>query len=116
MMRQAQKQPPGATTPTPSALLLDDQDRRWQQGCRVPVESYLETSPWLRSDPEGLLDLIYNEVRLREEHGDTPALEEYRRRFPELEEMLARLFEVHRALCSEQTPAGPSRTGDAATG
>jgi hypothetical protein len=46
-MRQAQKQPPGATTPTPSALLLDDQDRRWQKGCRVPVESYLETSPWL---------------------------------------------------------------------
>jgi serine/threonine protein kinase/Tfp pilus assembly protein PilF len=87
-----------ATAQTPSAPLLGEQNQRWQEGDCAPVEDYLGSHPWLRSRPDSLLDLIYNEVRLREESGETPELDDYCRRFPELAEDLAVQFEVHRAL------------------
>jgi serine/threonine protein kinase/Flp pilus assembly protein TadD len=90
--------PLAATAHTPSAPLLDEQNRRWREGDCVPVEVYLGQHPWLRSDAESLLDLIYNEIRLREELGETPELDDYCRRFPELAGGLAVQFEVHRAL------------------
>jgi serine/threonine protein kinase/Tfp pilus assembly protein PilF len=92
---------PAATVHTPSTSLLDDQNQRWQRGDRATAEDYLARDPALRSDPEALLDLLYNEVRLREERGETPQLEEYRRRFPELGEMLQVQFEIHRAMQAE---------------
>jgi WD40 repeat protein/serine/threonine protein kinase len=75
-----------------------DQRQRWQRQERVPVEAYLEQQPALRADAEAVLDLIYNEVVLRTELGETPALEEYQRRFPELAGPLKDQFDVHRAL------------------
>jgi eukaryotic-like serine/threonine-protein kinase len=89
---------PGATGRLPRLDLLDDQNRRWQEGRGIPVEDYLERTPALRADAEGLLDLIYNEYRLREEHGDAPDPEEYLHRFPDFEDLLRLQFEVHRAL------------------
>jgi serine/threonine protein kinase/tetratricopeptide (TPR) repeat protein len=102
-----------ATTRAPSAPLLDDQNRRWRAGDCAPVEDYLEFAPWLRSDPESLLDLIYNEVRLRDEAGTAPDPEEYYQRFPELAEALAVQFEVHRAMqpgqvLDETAPPSPA--------
>ena len=47
-----------------------------------------------------LLDLIYNEVVLREEDGEWPELDEYLRRFPQHAEDLRAQFDVHRALQS----------------
>jgi tetratricopeptide (TPR) repeat protein len=75
-----------------------DQRERWQKGERVRVEAYIEGNPALRSDPDGILDLIYNEVVLREEAGDAPRLEEYVERFPQFRAQLRLQFEVHRAL------------------
>jgi serine/threonine protein kinase/tetratricopeptide (TPR) repeat protein len=46
------------------------------------------------------LDLIYSEVVLREEDGQSPGLEEYLRRFPQYAGELRAQFEVHRALQS----------------
>ena len=57
---------PGPETAPPVGLLIVDQCRRWQQGERVAIECYLEQHPTLRADSEGLLDLIYNEVLLRQ--------------------------------------------------
>ncbi len=48
--------------------------------------------------PEARLDLIYNEIVVREELGDVPSLEEYACRYPDLQEDLKLHFEVHRAL------------------
>jgi len=45
-------------------LLRADQHRRWQQGDRVTVESYLEQVPDLRGNAEAVLDLIGNEMVL----------------------------------------------------
>lgn len=75
-----------------------DQCRRWQQGEPVRVEDYLKQQANLRSDADGLLDLIYNEIFLREQQGDEPQLEEYLRRFPEFESQLRVQFEVHQMI------------------
>jgi serine/threonine protein kinase/Tfp pilus assembly protein PilF len=91
-----------ATVHTPGTSLLEDQNQRWQRGERATAEDYLARDPALRSDPELLLDLLYNEVRLREELGEAPELDEYRRRFPELGEMLQVQFEIHRAMQVDQ--------------
>jgi serine/threonine protein kinase/Flp pilus assembly protein TadD len=89
---------PSGTLRTPATSLLDDQNRRWLTGERVLAEDYVARNPALHDDSESLLDLIYNEIRLREESGETPELEEYRRRFPHLDELLCLQFEVHRAM------------------
>src|SRR5262249_53181837 len=56
--------------------LADEQRRRWQQGERVLVEAYLHDYPQLTGDPEGVLDLVYHEVVLREEAGELPGRDE----------------------------------------
>jgi tetratricopeptide (TPR) repeat protein len=83
-------------------VLQADQARRWQGGRPAPVEDYLEQYPSLRADPEAVLQLINNEVVLREEAGEGPRLEDYLRRFPHLDAALRDLFAVHRVLESSE--------------
>jgi tetratricopeptide (TPR) repeat protein len=85
--------------------LRRDQEQRWRQGDRQLVESYLECQPSLRADREGILDLIYNEIVLRELMGEWPRLAEYLERFPELAVDLRLQFDVHRAI--EEDPLTP---------
>ena len=92
--------------------LLDLQNRCWQEGRPSPIELFLENDRELSSNSEIVLDLIYNEVRLREESGETPDLEEYGRRFPALKEMLDVQFEVHRAMGPGQLLPEMSTTED----
>jgi tetratricopeptide (TPR) repeat protein/predicted Ser/Thr protein kinase len=87
-------------------LLCADQRTRWQLGERVRVEAYLEQNRDLDNDPEGLLDLIYNEVVLRQQGGERPCLSEYVERFARFEGPLRLLFEVHDALEKGSSPAG----------
>jgi serine/threonine protein kinase/Flp pilus assembly protein TadD len=75
-----------------------DQRQRWLQGERLRVEDYLQKHPDLRDHPEELLDLIYNEILLRDEMGHAPRLDEYLRRFGEFEQQIRQLFEVHEVL------------------
>src|SRR5690348_608461 len=99
----------------PAAALLVDQCRRWRRGERVLVEAYLERHSVLRADGEALLDLLYNEVVLRQQHGEVPGLDEYLQRFPHLAPQLRVQFALDQALQSaEGTPSaatgsGPSR-------
>jgi hypothetical protein len=51
--------------------LLAEQGRRWRQGERVPVEALLAAHPTLGAAPDAILDLIYNELVLRERPGAT---------------------------------------------
>jgi WD40 repeat protein len=89
--------------------LLDEQTRRWQQGDRVLVEELLAQWPDLALETEALLDLIYNEVVLRERQADSPQLDEYVARFPVLSPRLREQFEVHRALRqADYVTDGPS--------
>lgn len=77
------------------SVLLLDQHERWQQGDRPQVESYLQVIPELGSDRRRLLDVIYQEILLREQAGESPSVEEYVTRFPALARELRLQFEVH---------------------
>lgn len=103
----SEKQKDGAAPPALLEQLLEEQRQRWRQGARVPVEAYRDEQPALCAAHEVLLDLIYNEILLREEDGDRPRLEEYRQRFPQLGEALVLQFEVDRALDGLLPAAAP---------
>ena len=81
---------------SPRIALLDEQGQRWRRGECLTVEQFVEVEPALIDEPENLLDLIYHEVLLREERGESPDLEDYRTRFPTLLEPLRDQFLVHR--------------------
>jgi serine/threonine protein kinase/Flp pilus assembly protein TadD len=78
--------------------LLDLQSGYWAGGEPRSVEALLEFRPALRADPDTLLDLIYHEVLLRQRWGESPRLEEYVERFPNLADALRAQFDVHHAL------------------
>jgi tetratricopeptide (TPR) repeat protein/tRNA A-37 threonylcarbamoyl transferase component Bud32 len=94
-------------------LLLKHQRAAWRRGEPALVESYLEQHPTLRADTQALLDLIYNEILVREDAGQSPPLEEYLHRFPELAAELRLQFEVEHAIQGAPTlRAEQQRTAD----
>jgi serine/threonine protein kinase len=82
--------------------LLADQRQRWQRGERIRVEDYDVGDPRVPADAEAILQLIYNEVILREQQGEAPQLAEYLQRFPNLADPLRLQFEVDQAILSGQ--------------
>jgi eukaryotic-like serine/threonine-protein kinase len=109
--------------------LVQQHRHLWRGGRRLSIETFLRevSSPTLNDDE--LLDLIYGEVVLREEDGESPELDEYLRRFPRHAEALHAQFDVHRALqCGHpftldlstasfdlETPGSDPHAGDGAT-
>jgi serine/threonine protein kinase/tetratricopeptide (TPR) repeat protein len=89
---------PGSVVSPELDLLLDHQSRCWQRGECRRVEAYLRDHPVLGEDADALLDLVYHEILLRTRRGETPALEEYLPRFPQLEAQLRDQFDVHQAM------------------
>jgi hypothetical protein len=102
-----------ATAPRDRLLesLRADQVERWHGGERRLVETYLASVPDLRGDDDAVLDLIYNEVVVRDELGEEPAPEEYLHRFPHLDAALRRQFTVHRLLASSALRAASDTSG-----
>jgi serine/threonine protein kinase/Tfp pilus assembly protein PilF len=94
-------------------ILRNEQRAGWQRGERILAEAYLERHPALQADAACALQLVYQEVLLREESGERPQLAEYVQRFPQFASQLGPLFEVHRALESgslqESKGTDPSR-------
>jgi serine/threonine protein kinase len=88
--------------------LQDEQRSRWQRGEHILVEELLREHPGIKNNSEALLELLYNEVLLREQDGESPTLAEYVERFPHLAGPLKDQFEVHQVL--ESTGALPSST------
>ena len=80
------------------ASLLDFQAERWQRGEEILVEEILQTHPTLADTPEILMDLIYGELLCRENIGRATSVEEFVRRFPNLEDSIRRQFAVHNGL------------------
>jgi serine/threonine protein kinase len=98
------------------AKIRTEQRERWARGERIPVEEYLRRHPELRSDAEVAVDLIYSEILLREEYGETPQPAEYTARFPEYADSLREQFELHALLQAAPRrdlatpPGGPEGT------
>jgi tetratricopeptide (TPR) repeat protein len=88
-------------TPAP----IEDFRQRWRLGERMTVEAYLQQFRPTGVDDVELLDLIYHEIVLREEDGESPRLEDYLARFPAHHEALCAQFEIHRFLQTAMEPA-----------
>src|SRR3954451_7740951 len=88
-----------------AGVLQADQVRRWRSGERIPLEAYLQLASALREDEELALDLIWGEVLLRQERGESPTMAEYQWRFPRFAEPLRLQFEIDRGF-AEGLPAG----------
>ncbi len=102
-------QGPGWLPDEPLACLLAEQRRRWEAGGPVRVEAFVAERAAGPVSDEVLLDLIYQEVVLRERRGERPGLDEYLERFPSLGGELRKQFALHHAL------AGDSLLGTSAT-
>ncbi len=83
--------------------LRAEQLERWERGDHVRLEALLAAHTDLADSDEAILDLVYAEVLVREEHGESPEPEEYLRLFPHLAAPLRRLFSVHEAVASLET-------------
>jgi serine/threonine-protein kinase len=79
-------------------VLCAEQRNCWHRGEPIRAETYLAQHPLLADQADHVVELIYNEVLLREEMGESPELEDYLQRFPRLTLQLRRLFEVHGVL------------------
>jgi hypothetical protein len=90
--------------------LREDQAQRWRAGQRPRAEAYLEAFPALATSAEDALVLVWGEVLLRLELGETPDLPEYRDRFPQHTEALAVQFELQRHLAGRLESTGPAGT------
>jgi tetratricopeptide (TPR) repeat protein len=88
--------------------VLDDLRQHFRRNDPIDVETLLENYPSLRDDTEAVLDLIYQEMLLREESGRRPELAEYLRRFPALAEQLRAQFEVEQVIGDSVTNTAPS--------
>lgn len=77
--------------------LLDLQRNLWETGNRPRVDTLVQDLPESGRD-EATLDLIYNEIVLRESRGETPTLAEYRQAYPQFDSELVAQFEVHQAI------------------
>jgi WD40 repeat protein len=81
-----------------AAVVSVDQRERWSIGERVPAERYLGLHSGLGTNEAAACDIVYGEYLLREQLGESPTFEEYRRRFPRLAAVLQRQIELHHAL------------------
>jgi serine/threonine protein kinase len=70
-----------------AAILRVDQHERWRTSEAIAAESYLQRFPVLKNKPEAL-GLIFDEILLRQERGETVPIDEYYRRFPEYAERI----------------------------
>jgi serine/threonine protein kinase/lipoprotein NlpI len=64
------------------ARLTEEMAQAWRQGERPGAEEFLKRHPGLADRPSAVLDLLYEEVRLRHEYGEPVDLEEITKRFP----------------------------------
>ena len=79
-----------------SDQLLKRLSDSWSQGDPIPVEQLFDTVLQLPTDLNLLLDLICQEIALRELHGQAPNLGEYQQRFPTLARELQIQWSINR--------------------
>jgi tetratricopeptide (TPR) repeat protein len=78
--------------------LADAMAARWRAGDPASVEEYLDGHPGLRDRPAAVLELLAEELTLREEFGRPADPADLRRRFPQWERHLAVLLDCHQLL------------------
>src|SRR5262249_10800183 len=69
-------------------VLCTEQRERWLHGQRRLIEAYLHLHSSFHPGSDPAIDLIFGEFLVRRQLGESPTLEEYCRRFPDLVEQL----------------------------
>jgi serine/threonine protein kinase len=98
------------------ATLAAEMAERWQAGDAALAEEFLARHPELSDDPEAAIQLIYEEICLRQEYGQEASAAQVLCRFPQWRAPLEVLLECHRLLQKESTapelPAAGEMLGD----
>jgi serine/threonine protein kinase/Flp pilus assembly protein TadD len=96
--------------------LAEEMRQRWVQGDPVRAEEFLQRHPDLWDNTEQALELIYEEICLRQEHCAGDAFAELEERFPQWRPHLEVMRDCHRLLEKpERAPSFPevgARVGD----
>src|SRR5882757_2533579 len=90
--------------------LRADQSQQWRCGKRILIESYSSVHPEILDDPEIALQLVYNEILLREGDGE-------RTRSPQIPNIT--FVEQHKRMWTYSTPGASlrrHRSGDRSWG
>src|SRR5262249_61321351 len=77
---------------------------RWRRGETVRAEDYLDRHPELREVPDAALELLSEEICLRQEAGVEPRATDLVRRFPRWERQGRALLACHRLLAGGPPP------------
>jgi serine/threonine protein kinase/Flp pilus assembly protein TadD len=87
--------------------LIAEMGRRWQAGERPLVEEFLARHPWLSDTPDAALELIYEELTLRQRYGAPAEPAALLERFPLWRDALAVLQDCHQLLEGDPGPRFP---------
>ena len=79
-----------ASVPEKLAVLIRDQQCRWQTDQPLKVEDYLVRLPELTTDQQVKLELAVGEFRARQDSDTTPGIDEFTSRFPDIADSLRR--------------------------
>ena len=94
--------------------LLEQLDSRWKSNKPIQVEQLacecFGDAYESMVDAETWLELICNEVVLREQRGERPTLVEYQSRFPGLADVLSIQWDIDRLLSNHETNVSQSST------
>jgi serine/threonine protein kinase len=89
-------------------LIKTDLELRWRGGLQITLEVYSQRFPELGKLQTLPPDLIHQEYRVRQAHGDRPPLSEYRQRFPAQFPQLEQLIRQEGAGYSSLRPGSPA--------
>ncbi len=78
--------------------LADNMIASWRKGERTLTEHFLEQFPHLRQSADAVLELVAEELALREEHDEPVSLSVLVKRFPQFPDQLKALIECQRTL------------------
>jgi serine/threonine protein kinase/tetratricopeptide (TPR) repeat protein len=106
--------------PANGDALVDDlaaeMAERWHQGEHILVEDLLDRHPELQKRSEVIVELLFEEICLRQRHGEETAADAVARRFPQWAQQLEMLIACQCLLNSAPSPASfqavPEKLGD----
>ena len=81
--------------------ILREMAADWASGRRTPAERWLERYPHLAAQAATAVQIVYEEVCLREEQGEVVDAQAVCQRFPQWRDALEKLFECHQLIRPE---------------
>ncbi len=92
------------------ADVLQEMAHDWESGAGAGAEEWFRRYPYLAEHAETAVRIVYEEICLREEQGETVDADEIQQRFPQWADALRMLLDCHQLIQAEQpTPSFPQQ-------